>query len=274
MVLETTEARRPAARATSGRGDYEGANIGYWTMRSASYSAQHRGELEGEQCAAWRRELEGRVASAFPDRRPDGLRVLDIGSGPGFFSILFAQMGCRVTGIDYTDSMLAEARCNACAQGCRVEFLRMNAEALGFADGTFDVVVSRNLTWNLPHPERALAEWARVLAPGGLLLNYDANWYAYLHDAELLCAHEADRANAARAHLRDRTQLGEPAAMEAIAATAPLTFAQRPDWDVRVLAGLGLRAEVDLRVSERVWTEEELVSQASTPLFCVSARKA
>ena len=56
------------------------------------------------------------------------------------------------------------------------------ADALDFEDGLFDVVVSRNVTWNLPEPERGYAEWARVLRPGGLIINFDANWYRYLID--------------------------------------------------------------------------------------------
>ena len=51
----------------------------------------------------------------------------------------------------------------------------MNAEALCFEDSSFDIVISRNLTWNLPDPDKAYAEWTRILKSGGLLLNYDAN---------------------------------------------------------------------------------------------------
>ena len=49
--------------------------------------------------------------------------------------------------------------------------------ALRFADNTFDMIVSRNVTWNLEHPDRAYYEWMRVLKPGGVLLNFDASWY-------------------------------------------------------------------------------------------------
>ena len=85
-----------------------------------------------------------------------------------------------MTAVDYTDAMLNEARLNAGEAAEHIHFHCMDAEKLGFADASFDVVVSRNLTWNLPHPERAYAEWARVLKPNGLLLNFDANWYRYL----------------------------------------------------------------------------------------------
>ena len=64
-------------------------------------------------------------------------------------------------------------------------FSQMDAQDLTFEDDTFDVVLSRNLTWNLEHPDRAYAEWLRVLRPGGVLLNFDANWHAHLFDPEL-----------------------------------------------------------------------------------------
>ena len=55
----------------------------------------------------------------------------------------------------------------------------LDAEKPEFPDATFDVVVSRNLTWTLPHAEEAYREWTRVLKKGGVLLNFDAD---YGHD--------------------------------------------------------------------------------------------
>ena len=48
----------------------------------------------------------------------------------------------------------------------------MNAEELTFAPESFDVIVSRNLTWNLHDPKKAYQSWERVLKSGGLLLNF------------------------------------------------------------------------------------------------------
>jgi len=60
----------------------------------------------------------------------------------------------------------------------------MDAQHLTFGDNAFDVVLSCNLTWNLEHPGRAYAEWLRVLKPGGVLLNFDANRHVHLFDME------------------------------------------------------------------------------------------
>ena len=53
----------------------------------------------------------------------------------------------------------------------------IDGSKLDFEDNTFDVVISRNLTWNLEHPDVAYREWVRVLKAGGRLLNFDANGY-------------------------------------------------------------------------------------------------
>ena len=168
-------------------------NRHYWTGRSAGYSKVNRTELATAQREKWKSCLYKEIAGHFPGKDLHGLRVLDVGTGPGFFAILLCEMGLSVTAVDLTPAMLEEARRNAGNLAEKIRFLEMNAEELDFPDDSFDVIVSRNLTWNLPHPEKAYAEWSRVLGPGGLLLNFDANWYSYLFDTEALSAYEADR---------------------------------------------------------------------------------
>ena len=151
--------------------------------------------------------------------------------------------------------------------------MEMNAEALDLADESFDVVISRNLTWNLPHPDRAYAEWARVLKPGGLLLNFDANWYAYLFDDEAQAAYERDRVNSAEQGVWDQNVGENFDVMEDIARRVPLSNIRRPEWDLALLQGLGLHAEADGQIWQRVWSEEEKLNFSSTPLFLVRAAK-
>ncbi|MBR6424888.1 MAG: class I SAM-dependent methyltransferase, partial [Oscillospiraceae bacterium] len=157
-------------------------NRQYWTGRASGYSEVNRLELSTAQRQRWSDCLHREIARQFPDCAPGSLRVLEVGTGPGFFAILLCELVYDVTAIDLTPAMLEEAKKNAGELAGEICWMEMNAEALDFADESFDVVVSRNLTWNLPHPGKAYAEWARVLKPGGLLLNFDANWYAYLFD--------------------------------------------------------------------------------------------
>ena len=252
-------------------------NEAYWTNRASGYSEVNKDELRTQQKSTWTAELTEQIEAAFPGAQPQELRVLDMGCGPGFFSIILARAGYRVTAGDYTPAMLDEARANARNEGVEdvIRFARMDAEALEAANGTFDVVVSRNLTWNLPHPERAYAEWLRVLKPGGLLLNYDANWYAHLYDVELRRAYEADRQATQDAGIKDEYVGTDIDAMEDIARQMPLSPVERPAWDEDVLRELGAaQVEVDPQVWERVFSPEERVNYASTPMFRVKARKA
>ena len=249
-------------------------NKSYWTGRAASYSEVNQLELATQQRQKWSDCLHAEIARQFPGSASKSLRVLEVGTGPGFFAILLRELGYDVTAIDLTPAMLTEAKKNAGELAGKIRWMEMNAEAaLDFEDASFDVVVSRNLTWNLPHPEKAYAEWARVLKPGGLLLNFDANWYAYLFDDEAQAAYDRDRANSAEQGVWDQNVGENFDVMEDIARRVPLSNIRRPEWDLALLQGLGLRAEADGQIWQHVWSEEEKLNFSSTPLFLVRAVK-
>ena len=248
-------------------------NKEYWTCRASGYSEVNRLELRTAQRQKWKDCLCAELALAFPDRAFAELHVLEVGTGPGFFAILLREMGCDVTAIDFTPAMLTEAKENAGALADEIRFIEMNAEEMSFANMSFDAVISRNLTWNLPHPERAYAEWVRVLKPGGLLLNFDANWYAYLFDHDARSAYKRDRLNSAEQGVWDQNVGKDFNVMEDIARRMPLSNIHRPDWDLRLLQVLDLEADSDETVWQRVWSEEEKLNFASTPLFMIRAKR-
>lgn len=154
-----------------------------------------------------------------------------------------------------------------------IEFRCENAESLSFPDDSFDIVISRNLTWNLPHPDIAYSEWCRVLNPGGMLINFDANWYRYLFDDERRAAYEADRERSESLGLDDQNVGDNFDMMEEIARNMPLSRIERPDWDTELLSGLGMNVSADKDIWNEVWTEQEKVNFASTPLFMITAVK-
>ena len=106
-----------------------------------------------------------------------------------------------------------------------------------------------------------------------MLLYFDANWYRYLWDRGAEQAHARDRENLWASDVRDETAGTDVSAMEAIARQAPLSARMRPGWDLGVLRGLGLQAAADTEIWRQVWTREERINNASTPMFLVEARK-
>ncbi len=247
-------------------------NKRYWTGRSTGYAELNLNELAAApRHDRWKECLRAEIIRKFPGRDLKSLYALDIGTGPGFLAILLCELGLQVTAVDLTPAMLEKAEKNAGEMACRITFLEMNAEQLEFADDTFDVIVSRNLTWNLPHPEQAYSEWTRVLRPEGLLLNFDANWYYYLFDEEALEGYMADRENSAREGIRD-ANIGENFdVMEEIARRIPISGIRRPGWDLDILGRLGMHVEADENVGDRVWSREEKINFASTPMFMIRA---
>lgn len=242
----------------------------YWTRRAPSYTDVIKKNLADGWDQVWADEL----ISHFPDGGDRPLRVLDIGTGPGFYAIILARRGYDVTAVDYSEGMLREAKRNAGALANKIRFARMDAQKLAFADGSFDAIVTRNLTWNLPDPAGAYREWMRVLRPGGALVNFDANWYAYLFNEDKQQEYQRDRTNARLAGVEDHEAYAETDMMEGISRMLPMGRLRRPQWDMDTLNALGFSAvNADTSVGKRLWNPEEKINYASTPGFMVWATK-
>ncbi|SDR39323.1 Methyltransferase domain-containing protein [Paraburkholderia fungorum] len=103
-----------------------------------------------------------------------GSRVLDVAAGNGNATLAAARRWCDVVSTDYVASLLESGRARASAEGLPVVFEEADAEALPYADGSFDVVMSTFGVMFTPDQERAAAELARVCKPGGRIGL--ANW--------------------------------------------------------------------------------------------------
>lgn len=99
-----------------------------------------------------------------------GQAVLDVGTGTGVVAITARNIGARVTGLDLTPALLAQARESATLAGHDdIAWHEGDAEALPFPDACFDVVLSQFGHMFAPRPEVAVSEMLRVLKPGGII---------------------------------------------------------------------------------------------------------
>jgi SAM-dependent methyltransferase len=125
-----------------------------WTRKAATYDS-----------------LTGRVTLRLVEPLLDaaevgpGMHVLDVACGPGHCSAAASARGAVPLGLDAAAGMLAVAR----ARYPEIEFQEGDAECLPFADASFDAVVAGFVINHLPGPEQALAEFARVVRPGGVV---------------------------------------------------------------------------------------------------------
>jgi ubiquinone/menaquinone biosynthesis C-methylase UbiE len=151
-------------------GEVKGIVKQHWSDRAATFDdvAHHAIHSDGQR-AAWvdllRRVTEGRT-----------VRALDVGCGTGFLTLLLADLGTRVDGVDIAPPMLEHARAKAEAQGLSIRFFEGDAESLPVPDADYDLLVERHVIWTVPNPEAALREWRRVLRPGGRVALIEGAW--------------------------------------------------------------------------------------------------
>ena len=231
----------------------------YWSHRAEAFETQRLREFDSEKRERWLAEFR----KYMPDERP--LRILDIGTGTGFFACLLAEEGHEVTGIDLTPDMITHAEHMASVLGVDVRFQLMDAENPTFESGSFDVLVTRNLTWTLPHLEKAYREWCRILKPGGVLINFDADYNAALEDEE---EHELPENHAHKLVPEEMKAENDAITMEVGAYHQP-----RPQWDVQLLIEAGFECvTVDTGVYRRIYAEiDEFYNP--TPIFTIAAFK-
>lgn len=94
-------------------------------------------------------------------------RVLDVAAGNGNATLAAARRFATVTSTDYVPALLERGRIRAKAEGAEITFEVADAEALGYPDASFDVVLSTFGVMFAPDHEKAAAEMMRVCRPGG-----------------------------------------------------------------------------------------------------------
>ena len=139
----------------------------YWDIDAKTYdgSASHHPRTAAEQ-AAWSAVLRRLLP-------PPPAKVLDVGAGTGFVSLLLARQGYSVTALDLAPGMLA--RLNEKARDAGLDVRTTEGDAADPPRHNFDAVVERHLLWTLLDPGAALDAWRRA-APTGRLLLLEGLW--------------------------------------------------------------------------------------------------
>ena len=106
---------------------------------------------------------------------PPPARVADLGCGTGTLSVLLADEGYEVTGVDFSPEMLARAVAKGAGR-TDVHFVRGDAAKPPLEAATYDVVLCRHVLWALPDPPAVLDRWGRLLRPGGRLVLIEGSW--------------------------------------------------------------------------------------------------
>ncbi|KUL41055.1 class I SAM-dependent methyltransferase [Streptomyces regalis] len=139
-----------------------------WDAEAGSFDDEpDHGLRDPEVRQAW----ASRLRSWLPERPCD---VLDLGCGTGSLSLLAAEQGHRVTGVDRSPAMVGLAR--AKLAGRDAAFLVGDAAAPPVGEERFDVVLVRHVLWALPDPGRVLRHWRGLLRPGGRFVLVEGVW--------------------------------------------------------------------------------------------------
>ena len=216
----------------------------YWTKRADSFFELRHDEIESEKSAKWLEEIKQLLPAG------KSLNILDLGCGTGYFEVILGREGHKVTGIDLTEEMITKANEMIRIYGLDsndVKAMVGDAENVAFADESFDVVITRNLTWTLPHPIDAYKDWYRVLKKGGVLLNFDAE---YAKGAHNLNSPENI------AHKNVSKELADEC--HNIYHMLTISTLDRPEWDVHILEEIGFKDIItDKTFGDRIFVERD-----------------
>lgn len=269
------------------RTDIKDRVIEYWTDRADSFYRIRRDEIESQKAELWTREIKNALVRAGLLGDSDGeeirkaegpaeklrkskrqeprLKVLDLGCGAGFFEVLLGRLGYDLTGIDLTEEMIEKAERMLdfyLPKEAPVRVMTGDAEKLDFSDESFDLIITRNLTWTLPHPIQAYAEWYRLLKKGGLLLNFDAE---YAKGAHNLKSPENIAHKDIPDEMKDRCH--------AIYHMLTISALDRPEWDEEVLRQVGfVDVATDRNFYQRVLKERDEFYMPDR-MFMIEAKK-
>lgn len=234
-----------------------------WWSDAEEYDLYIKQEFQDDRFRAWKELFTEHLGGK------TNLRILDIGTGSGFFASVLADMGNEVIGIDCSDAMLERARRNAVQLNVNPRFYKMDAHHTFFEEMSFDWIVSRNVTWTLHRPKEAYMHWKKLLKPGGRLLIFDANWHRQFYDRETARRVREREEKYFEIYGKEFKVCTEDKAFYDM---LPLSNTMRPRWDIDVLQKIGFsHVSVKEDIGSRVYEEWEKELYSESPLFEIEA---
>lgn len=247
-----------------------------WSRGAENYNNIINNELNSFRSAAWKKQ----ILENAPAR--NRLEVLDCGCGPGFFSMILAEEGHHVSAIDGSDEMMKYAKLRTQQTGLDIDFYIMDCHELTFADNSFDLIVSRNVTHALRKHIVVYKQWLRVLKPRGVLLIFDANWHLSRPGGQFYEESETRRRKCLEIYgddfsghnksQKDGANVSDYTESSVWEHTLKDKF--RPDWDLGLLEGLGfVELTYDRDITEKLWDDKEKLIYGHTPMFMIRGEK-
>lgn len=142
----------------------------FWDEQAATFDDEpDHGLRDAGVRAAWAKLLLPLMPSGSSE-------VVDLGCGTGSLSVLLAESGHHVRGVDLAARMVSAATAKARAAGLAAEFVQGDAAEPPYAPASADVVLARHVLWALPDPASALEAWVRLLRPDGRLVLVEGHW--------------------------------------------------------------------------------------------------
>ncbi|MBI4046795.1 MAG: methyltransferase domain-containing protein [Devosia nanyangense] len=200
----------------------------FWSERAATFDKSVGHEIFSDaERRAWHRLFQKHLGNG------EGRAALDLACGTAVISHLLNDLGFRVTGADWSEAMLEQARNKARQRGTNIRFIMRDAENTMEPRESYDVITNRHLVWTLVDPKACFSEWFGVLKPGGKVLIVDGNmgrksWASHLRNRLSRLAGKAASGNAqldpamAERHQRIRSQVYFSKTMPAEAVVALL----------------------------------------------------
>jgi ubiquinone/menaquinone biosynthesis C-methylase UbiE len=142
----------------------------YWDDIAPEYDSHpDHGLLESDMRAAWKDLLRTWLPTT-PST------VADLACGTGTMSVLLAELGHQVIGVDLSSEMVALARAKTAPFGAAVELAEGDVSAPPLPPASADVVFARHILWTLPDPTEALRRWTELVRPGGRMVLVEGRW--------------------------------------------------------------------------------------------------